>query len=604
MTTLTNWLATLAVAVDARRRWDRWPTPLALALILGVRSAMRARNLYDADADGSRPELDPEPSPRALVARTADGAYNDLSSPAMGMAGTRFGRNVPLRFTEPEQGERLMTPNPRLVSTALLARGPQMVPATTLNVLAGAWLQFQTRDWFSHGTDPSRTFAVPRPPGDTWPDDPILLPRTARDPHADPDVPRTFVNTETHWWDASQIYGVTPQFQKAIRRPELGPGKLAIGADGLVDVDATLLGSSGGIDGWWVGLELLHTLFMREHNAVCDALHAAYPSWGDDRVFDTARLVVAALLAKIHTVEWTTAILAHPVLRIGMRANWFGIAEERVHRLLGRISDSEVVSGIPGSATDHHAAPYAITEEFVAVYRMHPLVPDDYDLRSTADPDRVERRVFLDLAGLRSRDVVARHGIADLLYSLGTAHPGAVTLHNHPRFMQRLRRDDGIEIDLAAVDVLRSRERGVPRYNRFRRLLSLPEARSFEDLTKDPATAAELAAVYDSIDDVDLTVGLHAEPPPPGFGFGDTAFRIFILMASRRLKSDRFFTTDFRPEIYTPEGMAWIGENDMSSVLVRHCPDLAPVLRSVDNAFAPWPVLGRSQSLQGPDGGR
>jgi hypothetical protein len=445
---------------------------------------------------------------------------------------------------------------------------------------------------------------VPRPPGDTWPDDPILLPRTARDPHADPDVPRTFVNTETHWWDASQIYGVTPQFQKAIRRPELGPGKLAIGADGLVDVDATLLGSSGGIDGWWVGLELLHTLFMREHNAVCDALHAAYPSWGDDRVFDTARLVVAALLAKIHTVEWTTAILAHPVLRIGMRANWFGIAEERVHRLLGRISESEVLSGIPGSATDHHAAPYAITEEFVAVYRMHPLVPDDYDLRSTADPDRVERRVFLDLAGLRSRDVVARHGIADLLYSLGTAHPGAVTLHNHPRFMQRLRRDDGIEIDLAAVDVLRSRERGVPRYNRFRRLLSLPEARSFEDLTKDPATAAELAAVYDSIDDVDLTVGLHAEPPPPGFGFGDTAFRIFILMASRRLKSDRFFTTDFRPEIYTPEGMAWIGENDMSSVLVRHCPDLAPVLRSVDNAFAPWPVLGRSQSLQGPDGGR
>ena len=41
----------------------------------------------------------------------------------MGMAGTRFGRNVPLRFTEPEQGARSMTPNPRLVSTALLARG-------------------------------------------------------------------------------------------------------------------------------------------------------------------------------------------------------------------------------------------------------------------------------------------------------------------------------------------------------------------------------------------------------------------------------------------------------------------------------------------------
>ena len=95
---------------------------------------------------------------------------------------------------------------------------------------------------------------------------------------------------------------------------------------------------------------------------------------------------IAALIAKIHTVEWTTAILGHPALQIGMRANWFGLAEERVHRLFGRISDSEVISGIPGSATDHHSAPYSITEEFVAVYRMHPLVPDDSSLRSIARP--------------------------------------------------------------------------------------------------------------------------------------------------------------------------------------------------------------------------
>jgi Animal haem peroxidase len=592
MNTLQSWLASLAVAVDRRKRWDRFPTPIALALILGIRAVLRARNLYDQNDAESLPKVDPQPEPRWLVARTVDGAYNDLSSPAMGMAGTRFGRNVPPRHTEPERDPRLMTPNPRRVSTELLARGPDMIPATSLNVIAGAWLQFQTRDWFSHASDPQRPFTVPRPAGDTWPEDPILLPRTGRDPNAGTDPPRTFVNTETHWWDASQVYGSTVEFQRAIRKPDLGPGKVAIGADGLIDVDPALLGSSGGLDGWWIGLELLHTAFMREHNAVCDVLHAAYPSWSDDQVFDKARLVIAALIAKIHTVEWTTAILAHPVLQIGMRANWFGIAEERVHRLLGRISDSEVISGIPGSAVDHHSAPYAITEEFVAVYRMHPLVPDEFDLRSIARPDVVDRQEFLDLAGLRSRGVLERHGVVDLLYSLGTAHPGAVTLHNHPRFLQRFRRDDGMEIDLAALDILRSRERGVPRYNAFRRLLGLPEARSFADLAKDPTVAAELAAVYDSIDDVDLTIGLYAEPPPAGFGFSDTAFRIFILMASRRLKSDRFFTTDFTPEVYTPEGMRWIGDNDMSTVLLRHYPELAPVLRSVDNAFAPWPRVG------------
>jgi hypothetical protein len=83
-------------------------------------------------------------------------------------------------------------------------------------------------------------------------------------------------------------------------------------------------------------------------------------------------------------------------------------------------------------------------------------------------------------------------------------------------------------------------------------------------------------------------VGMFAEDLPTGFGFSDTAFRVFILMASRRLKSDRFFTTDWTPEIYTPAGMDWINSTDMSSVLLRHYPDLAPTLRGVKNAFAPW----------------
>ena len=57
--------------------------------------------------------------------------------------------------------------------------------------------------------------------------------------------------------------------------------------------------------------------------------------------------------------------------------------------------------------------------------------------------------------------------------------------------------------------------------------------------------------VYNNdLEKVDLMAGLYAEPLPEGFGFSETAFRIFVLMASRRLKSDRFFTDDYRPEIY------------------------------------------------------
>ena len=81
------------------------------------------------------------------------------------------------------------------------------------------------------------------------------------------------------------------------------------------------------------------------------------------------------------------------------------------------------------------------------------------------------------------------------------------------------------------------------------------------------------------IERVDLMVGLYAEPKPRGFGFSDTAFRVFILMASRRLKSDRFFTRDYTPKLYTQAGLDWINDNSMVTVLLRHFPKLYPALR-------------------------
>ena len=71
-------------------------------------------------------------------------------------------------------------------------------------------------------------------------------------------------------------------------------------------------------------------------------------------------------------------------------------------------------------------------------------------------------------------------------------------------------------------------------------------------------------------------IGMYAEPKPKGFGFSDTAFRIFILMASRRLESDRFFTRDYRPEVYTQEGIDWVEDNTMRTLLLRHFPELEP----------------------------
>ena len=103
--------------------------------------------------------------------------------------------------------------------------------------------------------------------------------------------------------------------------------------------------ATGFNDNYWVGLALLHTLFVKEHNAICDQLHKAYPSWTDEKLFLTARLVNSALMAKIHTIEWTPGILANPVLATGMYANWYGALPQWM-----RMSRSHRPGARPGGA--------------------------------------------------------------------------------------------------------------------------------------------------------------------------------------------------------------------------------------------------------------
>jgi hypothetical protein len=143
---------------------------------------------------------------------------------------------------------------------------------------------------------------------------------------------------------------------------------------------------------------------------------------------------------------------------------------------------------------------------------------------------------------------------------------------------------------VATTEILRDRERGVPRYNEFRKLVHRPPVKTFEEITDNKQWVEELRRIYNNdINQVDLMIGMFAENPPQGFGFSDTAFRIFILMASRRLESDRFFTTDYNPKVYSQVGFDWVVNNNMSTVLLRHFPDLKPVLSNVKNPFAPWP---------------
>ena len=571
------------------REWFELPPAIGGPKLYEARNELREKNLHDTEEPPHAKAQTSAPAD-AVTGRTVDGSNNDLSCPFMGKAGTRFGRNTPLASTFPDTAN-LMIPSPRAVSLELFTR-TKFEGVPFLNVLAAAWIQFQVHDWFAHQKGSwNYTHSVPLAAGDTWHERPMRVPITPVDPPKVAGSTRApaYINENSHWWDGSQVYGSNAAAQAAIRTGQ--GGKIKVGSDGRLLIDpVTGLEITGMTDNGWVGMSLMHGLFALEHNAVCDRFKQRNPGWTDERLFQQSRLVVSALIAKIHTVEWSTSILPNRLVSTGLRANWQGLLGD-AQNLLPGIQDNDLLAGIPGSATEHHAAPYAMTEEFASVYRMHTLIPDDYTLRSVAANAELGRYELPDMSGQRGRQIIKGFNLADLFYSLGIAHPGAIRLHNYPRHLQNFVKDNGERFDLATVDILRDRERGVPRYNAFRRMVHKAPYETFEEMTDNPQWAQEIRHVYNNdIEKVDLMVGLMCEPLPEGMGFSDTAFRIFLLMASRRLKSDRFLSKDYRSEVYTKEGIDWVEENSMITVLKRHFPELAPALQNKESAFHPWNV--------------
>ncbi len=573
--------------------WHRLPVRTSVLNLEAFRHVLRKENLIDTDQHEAppRPRRVPElPTEDSRSARTYDGRDNDLSAPGMGAVGAAFGRNLVADY----RPDSFNQPNPVLVSQQLLAR-EHFIPATSLNLLAAAWIQFQVHDWVNHARHPLGVddVVVPMPGGQKWQSTPGGKPenlmRIAGNQAlaVDPDgTQRLFADAASHWWDASEVYGADRAKAASLREG----AKIRLTGEGYLPEDTSGQEVTGFNESWWLGLSGLHTLFAREHNVLCDELRAHYRGWSDERVHQTARLIVAALIAKIHTVEWTPAILATEAIDLGLKANWNGPpSNDWLTRLGIWLTDTHASVGIPRTTPDHHGAPYSLTEDFVTVYRMHPLIPDDYRFLDHADGRLLGTRTFADISGTNADEQLRSLGLDNLLYSFGTSHPGAITLHNFPDALRHFDRS-GEHVDLSVVDLVRTRRRGVPRYNDFRAGLHKPRLRDFEELSTDPESVRRLRDLYRDIDEVDTMVGLFAEAPPAGFGFSDTAFRIFILMASRRLQSDRFLTVDFRPEIYSPFGMDWIAQNSMTSVILRHCPDVASAIPRGQSAFAPWRV--------------
>jgi hypothetical protein len=539
---------------------------------------------------------------------------------------------------------------------------------------------------------------------------------------------RVFRNTNTAWWDASQLYGFDERSRRRVKRDPADRARLLLDAQGFLPPlapDDPMLPdwagqeATGSPDNWNIGLSFFHNVFAREHNHFVDAFRRQQASTPEadcglrdpanpdriikysditpDELFEVARLVVAAEIAKIHTTEWTTQLLYDEPLYRAMNSNWHGAfrtdnaltkALATVVSTLGGSTDPSrantwysVLASGPGifglgsnkrdwnlrnpddvnGGINHFGSPFNFPEEFVSVYRLHPLVPDLIEYREVSSPDVIRNRIpVVETFRARSTPLMHERGVANWALSMGRQRLGTLALQNSPRFLQNLAMDrltsPTHKIDVVALDIVRDREHGVPRFNEFRRQYGLNQLTSFDDFVdsrlasgsaerkRQEQLVATLREVYgqhkcdarniittsqrnadgtqindclghadgsivDNIEDLDTAVGYLAETTRPhGFAISETQFVVFILNASRRLFSDRFFTSSFRPEFYSTLGVSWVNNNGPSvmldprddnghsnqpvsplkRVLLRVVPELAGELAHVVNAFDPW----------------
>ena len=438
------------VVQDYLPHWSKWPGKIA-GLDLGLlplllhRMILQRMNL-SAAAKAPRESLDTT-RPVGVNYRPDDGYGVDAASPRAGMVNGVFGRNMPPRVSPPARDS---LPDVQHVAQRLLARKTFVPAGDQLNVLAAAWIQAMVHDWVGHHARLEDDVVLAKGAVSGCPMSTFRFHPTREMI----DTPGAFANSRTHWWDASFVYGQTPE---AVTRARTFH-------HGLLHTTGQTDGGSlpGDRQNSWIGVSLLQDLFIREHNAIATSIAQHHPelAGNDEKLFNRARLVVAALVAKIHTVEWTPTLLKTPMLETAMKVSWFGLP---LWPSLFRL--------IKGT-TETHGVPFCLTEEFTAVYRLHAMLPDGLQV----DAEYIPLENLLGAEGDRCLDV---SGATMRFWKTIVREPcGALVPHNYPLWTRSVHptTPDGEvlpSVDLAALDLYRDRERGIPMYNAFRRHLHL-----------------------------------------------------------------------------------------------------------------------------------
>ena len=262
--------------------------------------------------------------------RSLDGGGNNLQHPDWGRAGTRLLRLAGVDYADGIAGPSgALRPGPRVISNQLCVQHDSVTNQAGASSFLWQWGQFLDHDIdLTPGAEPAEPLPIAVPAGDPAFDpewsgtQSISFQRSAYDPSSGTgtDNPRRQINVITTFIDASNVYGSDAERARTLRTLD-GSGRLATShGRQFLPYNTEGLPNAGGPDpslflagdvraNEQVALTALHTLFLREHNRLCDQIRAHYPKLTGEEIYQRARRMVGALIQVISYQEFLPLLL-------------------------------------------------------------------------------------------------------------------------------------------------------------------------------------------------------------------------------------------------------------------------------------------------------
>ncbi|XP_020605845.1 thyroid peroxidase-like [Orbicella faveolata] len=481
-------------------------------------------------------------TPSVTDGRRLDGTSNNKDHVFWGAILEDVVRDAPAMYADgivmPAGANR---PSPRKISNELFQQTEPKISRRRLSDLHMTYGQFLAHDTDKSPELSSRDFDVtsdvmlpiPVPKGDIHFDRqnkgnvylPFVRSNFNRCTGRVTSTPRQQINILTSYIDGSVVYGETEERNKALRefkdgKLKTGPGDLlpentiSVSNDNPVGREPTRLFAAGDSRAnEQPGLIALHTLFVREHNRLCDEYKGENPQASDEEIFQAVRRLVAAEIQAITFREYLPATLGgtqHIPAYQGYNKNIDVGMSNMMSTAAFRFGHSQVNTHL-----------WRFEEDGTMSHYGHIPLRDVF-----FSPERVAREGGIDSLFRGAVKQVAQEVDLKMVDAMRNAlFPSGPKLGS----------------DLASKNIQRGRDHGLPDYNSARKALDLRGLSSFSEITKDSKTATKIEDLYQDINDIDLWVGGLAEDHESGSELGPT-FRAIIMKNFLRIRDgDRFW---------------------------------------------------------------